>query len=107
MIIAICTKDDLNIGDFSESHIILIDTDNNSRENETYLKAIGLCDIIVSSHFDGFAVTNITESGVTPLAHRGTIEEAIELCKNSGITRTKPKITDPQAHIGCGGGCGI
>lgn len=107
MIIAICTKDDVNIGDFAGSHIVLVDTEDNSRKNEAYLKAVGVCDVIVSSHFDGFAVTNITESGVTPMAHRGTIEEAIELCKDSGITRNKPKITDPNAHIGCGGGCSI
>ena len=104
MIIAVCTKDDKNIGDFSESHILLVDTEKNTQTKETYLKAIGLCDTIISSHFDGFAVVNITESGVTPIAYKGSIEDAIEVAKNSGLKRTKPQVTDNNIHIGCG--CG-
>jgi len=103
MIIAITSKDDINVSDFN-SPILLINTDNNTKEKLEYLDAMRYADIFVTSHLDGFASEDVKKHGVTPVIYRGTIENAINDLKDCGITRTLPF---GENNSGCGGSCGV
>ena len=102
MILAFTTKDKKTISDF-HSPILLIDTTDNYQKEDTYLNAMKIADVLVTSHLDGFASEDVKKNGVTPVIYRGTIEEAINDLKDSGIKRTLP-IGETD---GCGGSCGI
>ena len=99
MIMAFTTKDKKNISEFN-SPILLIDTTDNYQKEDTYLNAMKIADVLVTSHLDGFASEDVKKNGVTPIIYRGSIEDAINDIKDSGIKRTLPVGSN-------GGGCGI
>jgi len=101
MIIAITTKDEINIDEFN-SPILLIDTDKNTKISVTYLEAMKYADIFVTSHLDGFASEDIKKNGVTPVIYRGNIKNAINDLKECGIKRELPI----GENAGCSS-CGI
>jgi hypothetical protein len=96
MKIAFTTKDKNNVSDFN-SPILLIDTDDNSQKETSYMEAMKYADILVTSHLDGFASEDVTKYGVTPVVYRGSIENAINDLKDCGLKRTLP--------VGEGGDC--
>ena len=97
MIIAFTTKDKKIIDDFNNP-ILVIDTNTNTKEEKNYLEAMSYCDVLVTSHLDGFASEDVKKYGVTPIIYRGSIEDAIIDIKDSGLKRTMP--------IGTNEGCG-
>jgi len=99
MIFAFTTKDKINISEFN-SPILLIDTTDNFQKEDTYINAMKIADVLVTSHLDGFASEDIKKHGVTPIIYRGTIQNAINDLKDSEIKRTLP-VGDN------GGSCGI
>jgi len=102
MKIAFTTKDKVNIDTFNNP-ILIIDTENSSKEEMNYMNAMKIVDVLVTSHLDGFETENVKSYGVTPVIYRGKIENAINDLKDCGITRTLP--------VGEGGGgcstCGV
>jgi len=103
MIIAITTNDKKVVGPFNSSNVLLINTETNSIEENTYMHAVKYADILITSHLDGFDAENIQKNGAHPVKFIGTIEEAIELFKDCGLKRTIPA----GESGGCGGSCGI
>jgi len=102
MIIAFTTKDKDIISDFN-APILLVDTNDNSKKETTYIESMKYADILVTSHLDGFAAEDVKKHGVTPVIYRGSIQNAINDLKDCGITRTLP-----IGHSeGCGGSCGV
>ena len=103
MVLAFTTKDKMEISDFN-SPILVIDTETNSRVEETYFKALSYADVLVTAHLDGFAAEDVTKYGVTPIMFRGTIEDGLKEFKNCGIKRSLPI----GANQGCStGSCGV
>jgi len=103
MNIAITTKDNINVTEFN-SPIFLINSEDNSKKEMSYLEVLRYADIFVTSHLDGFASEDIKENGVTPVIYRGSIENAIKDLKDCGIKRTLPY---GENNSKCGGSCGV
>jgi hypothetical protein len=103
MIIAITTNDNKNVGEFSSSKILLVDTETDKREETNFLNGVKYADILVTSHLDGFDAEEIVKNGVNPIKFLGSIEEAIENFKDCGLKRTLPI----GENGSCGGSCGI